>query len=156
MTSRIDMKNCLYLGLPDTQIHKLQCLQNAAAMIMMWLPKHFHITETLYELHWLPVSWEIQYKVLLTVYKARHNRAPEYLTHLLIWKQTATRCMCLNNWDLLVVPRSHSVIYGNRTFSNVAPSLCNNVSHQLWYCENINTFKGLLKTHLFKFAYDLL
>ena len=35
-------------------------------------------------------------------------------------------------------------------------TLWNNLSHQLRHCENINAFKGLLKTHLFKLAYDLL
>ena len=155
VTSRIDFNNALYLGLPDSQIRKLQVLQNAAARIIMRLPKHCHISDTLHELHWLPVHWRIQFKVLLIVYKALHNRAPAYLTHLLVWKQTTTRSMRSDNQSLLVVPKSHSVTYGDRNFVNVAPYLWNSLPHQLRHCDNINTFKRLLKTHLYKLAYNL-
>ena len=155
ITSRIDMNNCLYLGLPDNQIRKLQLLQNAAARIIMRLPKHCHITETLHELHWLPVSSRIHFKIILMVYKALNNMAPQYLTDLLTWKPSTARNMRSNNQNLLMVPKSNTVTYGDRNFTNVAPSWWNALPHHLRDCDNIITFKRLLKTHLFKLAYNL-
>ena len=44
ITSWLDINNGLYVGLPDTLLHKLQRLQNAAARLIVKLPKHSHIT----------------------------------------------------------------------------------------------------------------
>jgi len=52
-------------GLPKAQIAKLQRIQNAAARLILDIGKFSHITPALYELHWLPVSLRIDYKILL-------------------------------------------------------------------------------------------
>ncbi len=42
-----------------------------------------HVTTLLRSLHWLPVQYRIEYKILLFVYKSLNNLAPFYLTDLL-------------------------------------------------------------------------
>ena len=45
--------------------------------------KYGHITPILRNLHWLPVEYNIQFKILLLTYKALNGLAPVYLQTLL-------------------------------------------------------------------------
>ena len=56
VTSKLDSFNSLYSGLPVCQIMKLQRVQNAAARLVLRIPRCEHITRGLKSLHWLPVE----------------------------------------------------------------------------------------------------
>ncbi|KAF7711562.1 hypothetical protein HF521_000573, partial [Silurus meridionalis] len=83
MTSRIDYCNAILGGFPASLINKLQLVQNAAARILTRSRKYDHITPILSSLHWLPVKFRIDYKLLLLTYKALNGLAPMYLSSLL-------------------------------------------------------------------------
>jgi hypothetical protein len=61
----------------------LQRVQNVAARFITGKKKSDHITPALKELHWLPIKYRINFKIILLVYKTQHNLAPDYLTKLL-------------------------------------------------------------------------
>ena len=51
--------------------------------------KFSHITPALYELHWLPVSLRIDYKILLLTFKCIFGLAPTYLSDLISIKSNS-------------------------------------------------------------------
>ena len=104
MTSRLDYCNALLAGCPASSINKLQLVQNAAARVLTRSRKYDHITPILSSLHWLPIKFRIDYKVLLMTYKALNGLAPVYLTDLLS-PYNPSRSLRSQNSGLLVVPR---------------------------------------------------
>jgi len=76
ITSHLNYRNGLLFGLPKVQITRLHRVQNAAARLVLGITKFSHITAALYELHWLPVSFRIDYKILLLTFKCIYGLAP--------------------------------------------------------------------------------
>ena len=84
---RIDYCNGLLFGLPSSHLRKLQRLQNAAAPLISNVPRYSHITPVICSLHWLPVKFRIDFKILLLTFKAIYGHAPGYLTDLIAIKE---------------------------------------------------------------------
>ena len=155
ITSKLDTNNSLLYGLPDTLLHKLQVLQNAAARLVARHPKHLHVTPILQQLHWLPVKQQITFKILLMVYKALNELAPVYIEDLLMKRLNSTISLRSDNCNLLLVPRSNSVHYGDRNFRCAAPLLWNNLPAEIRMCDTVESFKRKLKAQLFTACYEL-
>ena len=83
LLSRIDNGNAILLGSNQTDITRLQRLQNWSAKLIFCARKYDHASPFLHQLHWLPVKERIAFKILLCVFKAINGLAPEYLTTLL-------------------------------------------------------------------------
>ena len=64
VTSKIDFCNSLLYGLSKKQLDKLQHILNAAARINKKTKKFQHISSVLLNLHWLPVTKRIEFKIL--------------------------------------------------------------------------------------------
>ena len=65
----------------------LVVLRNAAARLISNAPCNSHITLVLYSLHWLPVKFRIDFKILLFTFKAIYGHAPGYLIDLIAIEQ---------------------------------------------------------------------
>ena len=64
--SRVDYGNALPFGLPEMLLHKLQMIQNSAARVVTGTHVRDHITPALFKLHWLPVRYRIEFKLLVS------------------------------------------------------------------------------------------
>jgi len=58
--SRMDYCNSVLAGLPTSTLQPLRSVQNAAARLVFGLSRPDHVTPTLIQLHWLPVSYRIK------------------------------------------------------------------------------------------------
>ena len=148
VTCRLDYGNALLCGYTGTQIQKLQRVQSVAARLISGHRKYDHITPVLKDIHWLPVVQRINFKVVITVYKAIHNTAPAYLQELIV-PYVPSRGLRSQEHNLLCVPFTRSTMAGSRAFSIAGPTLWNALPQYLRDISDIANFKRQLKTHLF-------
>ena len=133
-------------------IDKLQRVYNIAARLITRTTKMDHFTPVPIHLHWLPVEYRSQYKLIIYVFQALHGLIPVYLTELVkpyvpLRSQSAS---------LLQVPTTRpKTQYGNRRFDKTASTLWKNIPLQLKTMDSLSTFKSYLKTFLFKQAFRL-
>ena len=117
------------------------------------LRKFDHVTNTLKELHWLPVEQRIILKINLVCFKVLNNLALSYLTELLRVYEPARRLRSSSDkWRFAIEPYNLKT-YGLRAFSVIAPRLWNDLPMAIRSIDNINILKFKLKTFLFKQAY---
>ena len=83
--SRLDYGNALLYGITDRLLHRLEMIQHSAARIIMCIKRHDRqsITAVLRRLHWLPVKWRINYKIVVLVFRALRGLAPAYVSTLI-------------------------------------------------------------------------
>ncbi len=107
VTSRLDQLNALLYGVPT---HKLQRAQNTAARIITRTRKYDHITPVLRSLHWLPVHYRSQFKILCLAIKALNSLAPSYIRYMLSLYMPP-QALRLSDPQLmqLVVPRTRTI-----------------------------------------------
>ena len=111
------------------------------------------ITLVLRDLHWLPVPFRLEFKIMLITYKVLHDRAPIYIQELL-QLYTPSRNLRSSNRNLLVKPYFNLNLYGKQAFSVAAPELWNNLPEDIKSANSIDDFKRKLKTFLFMRAYE--
>jgi len=108
--SRIDYCNSLLIDLPKTWLSPLQIVLNRVARLIARLPRYSHISSFIKELHWLPISTCIKYKVLLIVLKVQIGVAPKYLRDGIRLPTSASSLRHLRSLDRreLFVPRTRT------------------------------------------------
>ena len=149
---KLDHCNSLLYNVPKNVIKKLQSVQNAAVRLITRSRKCDHITPILLDLHWLPVSERIKFKILLLTFKALHQQSPTYIQDL-ITRYSPSRSLRSSS-TLSLNPVSFNLkTYGSRAFSVSAPELWNILPDDIRSCENLRFLKHKLNTYLFKNFY---
>ena len=134
-----------FMGSLINILKNYKSFQNSAACIVKQIRKTYHITPILAELHWLPVTFRIKYKLLLFAFEVCHDTAPQYLSELL-HPYVPRRNLCSSDVFLLETPHSHLVSCGDRSFSVSAPRLWNDLPYYLRSCDSLPHFEKLLET----------
>ncbi len=151
-TSRLDYCNSLYFGIGQSALSRLQIVQNAAARLLTCTKKQDHIIPVLCSLHWLPVRYRVNFKILLLVFKSLNGLAPAYQSDLLI-EHRPLLSLRLSNQRLLCIPKSKLKCRGDRAFSVAAPRLWNALPLCIRSAPSLSVFKSMLKTYLFDLAF---
>ena len=85
ITSKIDYCNSLFLGLPKSQLKRLQKILNNCARLIHSIPFRESVSKILkMDLHWLPIGARIDFKILLIIHQCMVYQSPEYLCDSLI------------------------------------------------------------------------
>ena len=153
VSSRLDYCNGLFTCLSKKELSRLQYVQNSAARLLIRTNRRAHITPILKSLHWLPVSFRINFKILVLTFRALHGQAPEYIS-VLIQPYSSVRTLRSSGQNLLMVPRSCFKTRGDRSLEAVAPRLWNELPLSLRSLDSVETFKKHLKTFFFQQAFQ--
>jgi hypothetical protein len=149
--ARLDYANAVLYGTSASNINRLQLVQNTVARVVTGLKKSDHISQTLRDLHWLPVRYRINFKTTVLTYKAQTSAAPLYLSSL-ISSYSPSRALRSTSQNLLTVPRCKTV-FSSRGFRIAAPTLWNALPDSVTSSTNVETFKRRLKTFYFAAAF---
>ena len=143
------------MGLHLRLLRKLQVVQNAAVRLLSGVKKYQQISPTLAALHWLPIRFCIEFKVLMLTYKALNGLGPRYLGECLL-PLRSTRVTCASQEVRLrsLTPKAaRKEKTRNRAFLAVAPCLWNNLPPEIRVAPSLGIFKNQLKTWMFRQAF---
>ena len=121
VSSHLDYCNSLLSGIADTDLAKLQRVQNRLARVVTKSPPFTHSVPLLCSLHWLPVKFRVDFKICLLTYKTLSEKQPVYL-HPLLATPLPSRSLRSNKGITLPVPRVKTNA-GKMSFSSCAWSL---------------------------------
>ena len=154
ITSKIDYCNSLFSGISYSSLRPLQLVQNYAARLVLRENRYTRATPLLRRLHWLPVPYRVDFKILLITYKCRNDLAPKYLTELIKSADHLHSLRVSDDSSILHIDFTYSVTMGDRAFSVYAPKKWNKLPFSLRHAESLEIFKKNLKTYLFIIAFD--
>ena len=143
--SRLDYCNSLFFNVSRSNMYKLQKVQNAAARLVARKRKYESISNTLRELHWLPVESRVIFKILLLVFKCIRGMCSENLVSKLKFK----KYHCRPDDYLKLETGKVLTKFGRRTFEYAGPRLWNSLPLNIRTEEDIEKYKRQLKTLLF-------
>jgi hypothetical protein len=153
VATRLDYCNSALNGITNTNIRKLQCVQNKLARVVCNAPYHSSASCLLRKLHWLPISQRINYKIASITYYARLYQKPQYILELLTNHQPV-RSLRSSNRNLLVVPSRVNTVTASQALCVTAPRLWNTLPLCVTSTESFCVFKRRLKSHLFDIAFN--
>ena len=107
-------------------------------------------------MHWLPVKYRVEFKIICLVHRCIQNQAPDYLRKLLISlpvRRIGLRSERSNTYNL-TIPKVKRETFAARAFSVKGLLLWNWLPNSIKTIEDFKSFKKQLKTFYFKKAYS--
>jgi len=151
--SRLDYGNALLAGLPGNLMKKIQKIQNCAARLIFRTSKQTHTTPLLEQLHWLPISYRIEYKLASMCFNIINGTAPKYLSDIVSLYTPSRNLRSATDSRLFRIPRRNKKTQGQRSFSYLGPVVWNSLPFSVRHSDTAEHFKTSLKTYLFNKAY---
>ena len=144
VVSRLDYCNALHAGCPQVLLDKIQSDKLLSSPHLQSF-KSAHITPLLFDLHWLPISSRIQYKIALTCFHIISGTvaSPLFSFSLSSFSLRYSDFPCPkgvqeDSWgEILSVYRTCHL----------------ELSFSVRHATSLSSFKSKLKTHLFSSAY---
>ena len=156
--SRLDHANAVLVRVSYINITKLQRTQNTLARIFTRKYERSGVMQSLKYLHWLPVKWQIDYKIAVSTYKLNTTGQPQYLCFRIerysyTLRRSLRHVAATHNSLRLVVPANRTVIR-TRTFRSAAPDIWNKLPDDIIKSPSLLSFQNKLKTHYFLVAFQ--
>ena len=152
-----DYCNSILAGIPLHLVQRLQSVMNVATRLIFSSSKCNHITLHLRQLHWLTISWRIDFKLAVLFYKCLHGLAPSYLSdelHHPTELEFRRLRLCSASSHELSVPRTRLSTYGDRAFPVAAIRIWNSLLQHVTSAPSLPIFCTRLKTCFFKLCYS--
>ena len=147
----------MYKTYPGTCLLNIHaCVLNSEQYSAQDLNLRNHVTPALRELHWLPITERIQYKLCLLVHEMFVGHAPDYIASLLMPASdipfpSRSSLRSSSNCDLVVPITSRKI--GDRAFSVAAPRAWNRLPTDLKLLCSTASFMNKLKSFMFHAVY---
>ena len=151
--SRLDFSNGVLLGIPMKWSKKLQLVQNQAARLIYNLQKQDHISPVLKELHWLPVTKRVNFKILCLIYRGYHQLGPQFLSDLTP-HYIPRRCLRSADKALLIGNTDRLISIGGKRIGSAGATLWNQIPLNIRISRSLYAFRKKLKTWLFCQAFQ--
>jgi len=139
VASRIDYCDSGLYGVSETNIAKLQQMQNNLARVVCKSPYNTNVTKLLHEVHWFSVWHRITYKVATITYRVRNCEQPGYLLASLISYKSA-RTLRSSSSDLRIVPHFVKTVTTSHAFRVAASTIWNNLPDCNKVSDSLNLF----------------
>ena len=133
----------------DTNIRKLQSVQNFAARILSNTKKYDHVTPVLKRLRWLPVKNNLYFRDAVMAFKCTTGMAPEYLGNKFTPRGNVSR-RATRSSQQLNIPTFKTKTSGQRSFSYRIVNIRNNLPSEIKLSQYLNSFKCNLRKYLLK------
>ena len=153
--SHLNYCNGLFMGLPESEISRLQRVQNAAARLVFNRRKYDSATEALKSLHWLKMRERILFNIMVIVYKITQGDAPRYLIDMFEYKVAKRSLRSSQDHLQFVIPITKRHTFADRSLSVFGPRHWNSLPLDIRNSDSLESFKNSLKTYLFKKCYNL-
>ena len=108
-----------------------------------------HITPLHYDLHWLPISSRIQYKIALICFHIVSGTAPPYLCELLHLYSPSRSLRSVSDTRTFRVSGMGRRTLGERSFQYTGPVLWSSLHLSVRHSYSLCSFKSKLKPHRF-------
>ena len=150
--SRLDYCNALLAGSPQFSLTKFNVV-NCSDRLIFKAPESSCTISLLYDLHWLPISSWIRYKIGLIAFHVVSGTALPYLSQLLHLYSPSRSLRSASDTRNFRVPGMGKRTLGEISFQYIGPVIWNSLPLSVGQLSSLCSFKFKLKTYLFSSGY---